>query len=43
MRLQSLGIIIDITTSALGNHLFGQNKNMVVRIAKLQIDSCIRR
>ena len=39
MRLSILVIIIIMTTSATINQTFAQDKNLVVRIAKLQIDS----
>ena len=39
MHKSTLIIIIIMTISAIGNHTFAQDKNLVVRIAKLQIDS----
>ena len=39
MHKSTLIIIIIMTISAIGNNTFAQDKNLVVRIAKLQIDS----
>lgn len=39
MRLSTLIIITIMTTSAICNKTFAQDKNLVVRIARLQIDS----
>ncbi|MES2848718.1 MAG: putative quinol monooxygenase [Bacteroidota bacterium] len=39
IRLSLLVIIVIMIASAVTNHAFAQDKNLVVRIAKLQIDS----